>query len=114
MSTAHFLAPRVLFFSLSWLPLHFLQRFAEIGFLPPHLKHTLKKSLRCWAICFLAASVIGINIDSVLQGLFLSLLLMGKLFMCNSFVCTHSNYMRVTVDPEQEVYRLLGFYNNDV
>jgi hypothetical protein len=60
MSEAHFLAPRVLFFNLSWLPRHFLQRCAEIGFLPPHLKHTLKNNLRCWAICFLVASVMGI------------------------------------------------------
>lgn len=75
----YFFAPRVLFFNRSWLPRHFLQRSAEIGFLPPHLKHTLKKSLRCWAICFLAASVIGIYILSFLQRLFLSLLLIGKL-----------------------------------
>ena len=57
---SHFFAPRVLFLSLSWLPLHFLQRSAEIGFLPPHLKHTLKNNRRCCAICFLVASVIGI------------------------------------------------------
>jgi hypothetical protein len=75
----YFFAPKVLFFKRSWLPRHFLQRSAEIGFLPPHLKHTLKKSLRCWAICFLAASVIGIYIVFVLQRLFLSLLLIGKL-----------------------------------
>jgi hypothetical protein len=29
--------------------------------LAPHLKQILKKSLRCWAICFLVASVIGIQ-----------------------------------------------------
>jgi hypothetical protein len=29
-------------------------------FLAPHLKQILKKSLLCWAICFLVASVIGI------------------------------------------------------
>ena len=56
---SYFFAPSVLFFNLSWLPLHFLHRSADIGFRPPHLKHTLKNSLRCWAICFLAASVIG-------------------------------------------------------
>jgi hypothetical protein len=28
--------------------------------LPPHLKHILKNNLRCCAICFFAASVIGI------------------------------------------------------
>ena len=56
----YFLAPSVLFFSLIWLPWHFLHRVVEIGFLLPHLKHILKYSLRCCAICFFAASVIGI------------------------------------------------------
>ena len=56
----YFLAPSVLFFSLIWLPWHFLHLVAEIGFLPPHLKHILKNSLRCCAICFFTASVIGI------------------------------------------------------
>jgi hypothetical protein len=32
-----------------------------MGFLAPHLKQILKKSLLCWAICFLVASVIGIQ-----------------------------------------------------
>jgi hypothetical protein len=58
---SYFFAPKDRFFNLSWLPRHFLQRSAEIGFLPPHLKHTLKNNLRCWAICFLLASVIGIS-----------------------------------------------------
>jgi len=31
----------------------------EMGFFTPHLKQILKKSLRCCAICFLVASVIG-------------------------------------------------------
>jgi hypothetical protein len=57
---AYFLAPSVLFFSLIWLPWHFLHLVAEIGFLAPHLKHILKNNLRCCAICFFAASVIGI------------------------------------------------------
>src|ERR687884_1003172 len=57
---AYFLAPSVLFFSLIWLPWHFLHLVVEIGFLPPHLKHILKNNLRCCAICFFAASVIGI------------------------------------------------------
>jgi hypothetical protein len=57
---AYFLAPSVLFFSLIWLPWHFLHLVVEIGFLAPHLKHILKNNLRCCAICFFAASVIGI------------------------------------------------------
>src|ERR671916_2559701 len=56
----YFLAPSVRFFSLIWLPWHFLHLVVEIGFLAPHLKHILKNSLRCCAICFFAASVIGI------------------------------------------------------
>ena len=56
----YFLAPNVLFFSLIWLLWHFLHLVVERGFLPPHLKHILKNSLRCCAICFFAASVIGI------------------------------------------------------
>jgi len=31
-----------------------------MGFFAPHLKHILKNNLRCCAICFFAASVIGI------------------------------------------------------
>src|SRR5918996_3812065 len=62
---SYFFAPKDRFFNLSWLLRHFLQRSAEIGFLPPHLKHTLKNSLRCCAICFLVASVIG-NLISIL------------------------------------------------
>ena len=57
---AYFLAPSVLFFSLIWLPWHFLHLVAVIGFLAPHLKHILKNNLRCCAICFFVASVIGI------------------------------------------------------
>ena len=57
---AYFLAPSVLFFSLIWLPWHFLHLVVEIGFLAPHLKHILKNNLRCCAICFFAASVMGI------------------------------------------------------
>ncbi len=57
---AYFLAPSVLFFSLIWVPWHFLHLVVEIGFLAPHLKHILKNNLRCCAICFFAASVIGI------------------------------------------------------
>jgi uncharacterized membrane protein YjjP (DUF1212 family) len=56
----YFLAPSVLFFSLIWLPWHFLHLVVEIGFLAPHLKHILKNNLRCCAICFFAVSVIGI------------------------------------------------------
>ena len=56
----YFLAPSVLFFSLIWLPWHFLHLVVEMGFLAPHLKHILKNNLRCCAICFFAASVIGI------------------------------------------------------
>lgn len=55
------MAPSVLFLSLIWSLWHFLQRSAEIGFLPPHLKQILKYSRRCWAICFFVASVIGIS-----------------------------------------------------
>ncbi len=57
---AYFLAPSVLFFSLIWLPWHFLHLVVEMGFFAPHLKHILKNNLRCCAICFFAASVIGI------------------------------------------------------
>ena len=60
LKLAYFLAPSVLFFSLIWLPWHFLHLVVEIGFLAPHLKHILKNNLRCCAICFFAASVIGI------------------------------------------------------
>src|SRR5215203_6915230 len=60
LKLAYFLAPSVLFFSLIWLPWHFLHLVVEIGFLDPHLKHILKNNLRCCAICFFAASVIGI------------------------------------------------------
>ena len=56
----YFLAPSVLFFSLIWLPWHFLHLVDEMGFFAPHLKHILKNNLRCCAICFFAASVIGI------------------------------------------------------
>src|ERR671910_1886864 len=62
---AYFLAPSVLFFSLIWLPWHFLHLVVEIGFLAPHLKHILKNNLRCCAICFFAASVIGIYYTSL-------------------------------------------------
>ncbi len=55
----YFLTPKVRFLSLIWLPWHFLHLAEEMGFFTPHLKQTLKKSLRCWAICFLVASVIG-------------------------------------------------------
>jgi hypothetical protein len=41
------------------VPWHFLHREEEIGFFPPHLKQILKNSLRCCAICFFVASVIG-------------------------------------------------------
>lgn len=68
----YFLAPRVLFFSLIWLPWHFLQRVEEIGFLPPHRKQILKYSLLCCAICFFVASVIGISLlPDAVQGYFL-------------------------------------------
>ena len=68
----YFLAPSVLFFSLIWLPWHFLHLVVEIGFLAPHLKHILKNSLRCCAICFFAASVIGIyTVVSSMEGSFL-------------------------------------------
>ncbi len=60
LTRAYFLAPSVLFFSLIWVPWHFLHLVVEIGFLAPHLKHILKNNLRCCAICFFAASVIGI------------------------------------------------------
>jgi hypothetical protein len=56
----YFLAPSVLFFSLIWLPWHFLHLVVEMGFFAPHLKHILKNNLCCCAICFFAASVIGI------------------------------------------------------
>ncbi len=59
-TSTYFLAPSVLFFSLIWLPWHFLHLVVEIGFLAPHLKHILKNNLRCCAICFFTASVIGI------------------------------------------------------
>ena len=55
----YFLTPRVLFLSLIWLPWHFLHLEEEMGFFAPHLKHILKNSLRCCAICFFVASVIG-------------------------------------------------------
>lgn len=68
----YFLAPSVLFFSLIWLPWHFLHLVVEIGFLAPHLKHILKNNLRCCAICFFAASVIGIfTIFNSTEGSFL-------------------------------------------
>jgi hypothetical protein len=53
------LAPKVLFFNRKELLWHFLHLSAAIWFLAPHLKHILKKSRLCWAICFLVASVIG-------------------------------------------------------
>lgn len=59
----YFLAPNVLFFSLSCLLWHFLHLTDEKGFFPPHLKQILKNNLRCWAICFFTASVIGIYIS---------------------------------------------------
>ena len=62
----HFLAPNVLFFSLSWLLWHFLHLTDEKGFFPPHLKQILKNNLRFWAICFLTASVMGIYISQCL------------------------------------------------
>jgi hypothetical protein len=31
-----------------------------MGFFPPQLKHILKNNIRCWAICFFTASVMGI------------------------------------------------------
>jgi hypothetical protein len=65
LKLAYFLAPSVLFFSLIWLPWHFLHLVVEIGFLAPHLKHILKNNLRCCAICFFAASVIGIYYTSL-------------------------------------------------
>jgi hypothetical protein len=66
------LAPSVLFFSLIWLPWHFLHLVVEMGFLDPHLKHILKNNLRCCAICFFAASVIGIyTVLNSKQGSFL-------------------------------------------
>lgn len=55
----YFFTPRVLFLSLIWLPWHFLHLVEEMGFFAPHLKQILKNSLRCCAICFLIASVIG-------------------------------------------------------
>jgi len=55
----YFLTPKVRFLSLIWLPRHFLHLTEDMGFFTPHLKQTLKKSLRCWAICFFVASVIG-------------------------------------------------------
>jgi hypothetical protein len=58
-ASRYFLRPTDLFFSLSAEPLHFLHWVALSGFLTPHLKQTLKKSLRFCAICFLVASVIG-------------------------------------------------------
>ena len=64
---AYFLAPSVLFFSLIWVPWHFLHLVVEIGFLAPHLKHILKNNLRCCAICFFAASVIGIYYTVLIQ-----------------------------------------------
>ena len=69
-SCDYFFAPRVLFFSLIWPAWHFLHLVAEIGFLPPHLKN----SLRCCAICFLVASVIGMFVSACVgaaQGAFL-------------------------------------------
>src|ERR687886_3030614 len=56
----YFLTPSVLFLSLIWLLWHFLHLSEDIGFFAPHLKQILKYSLRCWAICFLTVSVIGI------------------------------------------------------
>lgn len=69
---SYFLAPSVLFFSLIWLPWHFLHLVVEMGFLAPHLKHILKNNLRCCAICFFATSVMGIYtvLDSM-EGSFL-------------------------------------------
>jgi hypothetical protein len=80
---SYFLAPKLLFFSLSWLPWHFLQRSADIGFFPPHLKHILKKSLLCCAICFFVASMIGIAILVSLHYIICSFLLThnSKLFV---------------------------------
>lgn len=55
----YFLTPKVRFLSLIWFPWHFLHLVEEMGFFAPHLKQILKNSLRCCAICFLVASVIG-------------------------------------------------------
>ena len=64
--TSYFLAPSVLFFNRRALLRHFRHLSAAMWFLAPHLKQILKKSLRCWAICFLVASVMGIH--SLLKG----------------------------------------------
>jgi len=58
--STYFFRPTDLFFNLRSEDLHFLQRSALRGFLAPHLRHTFRKSLLFWAICFLVASAIGI------------------------------------------------------
>jgi len=59
LSVVYFFRPTERFFSLRSDDLHFLQRSALSGFRAPHLRHTWRKSLLFWAICFLVASAIG-------------------------------------------------------
>lgn len=56
---AYFFRPTERFFNLRSEDLHFLQRSAFSGFLAPHLRQTLRKSLLFCAICFLVASAMG-------------------------------------------------------
>ena len=55
----YFFSPTDLFFSLRSEALHFLHLSAASGFLAPHLRQTLRKSLLFWAICFFVTSAMG-------------------------------------------------------